>query len=121
MKTIKWLVSQVPEPVKALVAVLLIAISALTTSVVYLFKENKEIHANCEKTVENVRTFYRQRQDSLAFELKITRDNAKREAVQALERIIKEQKEIIEQQRKEKENNSKQIRGNNDKLKSFKS
>jgi len=106
MKTIKWLVSQLPPTVRTLFAVLLIAIASLASVVIYLDNQRDKSKDNCEALLNVLNDRYKRETDSLHnVILQMSAEN-KKEVIESLERIIADQKETINSQLNERRSQS---------------
>lgn len=92
--------SLVPEQSRALFACLLIAIMSLTTVVVRQDKKITQTEKTYQKDLQYVTTNYQNKLDSLNKVIFIIKDDSKAEALKSLERIISDQKQVIEEQKK---------------------
>lgn len=95
MKVIQWLVSLVPKQARSLVAIMLIAISTLSGTIVYLYKDNKLSEEHYNRSISQLSEYYQKRTDSLTKLILDEKERSKQEVVSRLEEIIKEQKNTI--------------------------
>lgn len=120
MKTIKWLVSQLPQSVRTLFAVLLIAIATLATVVVNLYKGRDKDRAEYELAIKQLVHEFKIEKDSLTQELFNAKAENKKEAIESLERIIEQQKELLEEQKIEGSKQEKIKKQNNKNINAIK-
>lgn len=100
MKIIQWLVSLVPAQARTLVAVLLIAISALSGVVVYLYKDNRAKDVFYGDAIQHMNSWCRNKIDSLNTVVIREKDSAKAYIVDALNKVIEQQNKTIDVQTK---------------------
>ncbi len=113
MKTIKWLVTLVPQQARLIVAVLLIAVSALVGVIVYQYKENRSKDHYYEEKYRFTITTYQNKLDSLNTVVAIEKEKSKQEVIEALNKIIEQQKQALGSQSKVRSDHSKIIQINN--------
>ena len=102
MNTIRWLVSSLPRQVKALVAVLLIAISTLSGTIVYLYKVNERTNATHNARIAVLNDWYIHKLDSLSNIIIVEKEKSKQEVISKLEDVIKQQNKTLDMQQKHK-------------------
>jgi hypothetical protein len=113
MKLIQWLVSLVPVQARSIVAVLLIAISALTGTIVFLYKDKRASEIEYTTTIHHLSEFYQKKTDSLTNIILLEKEKSKQEVISRLEKIIEEQKGTLTTQARHKKEQTAVIRINN--------
>lgn len=113
MKTIKWLVSLVPKQARTIVAALLIAISALSMVIVYLYKEGKERDTYYTEKIRFQESWYQTKLDSLNALMLKEKEQAKQDIIGTLQKVIDQQNATLEAQKKSRKDQRSVVNINN--------
>ena len=92
----------VPRQLRPLVAVLLIAVAALSTTVVYLYKDLASQRKFFNEQIQYLNQSYQNKLDSLSTVILAEKEKSKQEVISRLEEIIEQQNLTLEYQRKHK-------------------